>query len=474
MAAGMLSGLFAPKYDDMQQDRRDEESRLQRVATMDPFQQAGYAGLQGARMAGRGLGTAVAGAMGADARPPAEKNMDAVTEAKRQVSELGFDPEDPKSIDEFYKRVIQILQKQGLAAEALAVAREWQTQKRADLRAGNEDKRLQLQNDELARKRERDAANTATARERNRILEQRGALKPETIQLLAEYDGVDPLDANGKFKQDAIVARLNAISAPKGVKFVNAGNRIVMTDSQGNELRTIEVGARPMNEKDEAKAADKDRNLGSAYASAKADYQKQYDAAVALHNHPGLSGITGRIGRLVGEEKEGQLTTAGHLATTAASDTSRAALALWKQVTGTTFLAGLAQLKAASPTGTTGLGAVSNAEGSKVQAAAAALSREQSDADLRKQLAIYIQTLVDSAGRLDAAATGEKVQAIPLRTKPLAGAPAQAAQPPAQPPSAAPAAPSDRVRVKMPDGQVGTIPRANLETAKAKGAVEVK
>jgi hypothetical protein len=187
--------------------------------------------------------------------------------------------------------------------------------------------------------------------------------------------------------------------------------------------------------------------MSSAYAEAKAGYQKQYDAAVALYNSPGLSGITGRFGRLVGEERDGQLTTAGHIATTAASGASRAALALWKQVTGATFLAGLAQLKAASPTGSTGLGAVSNAEGARVTAAAAALSREQDDADLRKQLAIYIQTLVESAGRLDAAANGDKVTPIPLRTSalggaqgvPVAAAPV-AAPSPAATPVAAPAA----------------------------------
>jgi hypothetical protein len=166
----MLTGLFEPKYNDLAQEQNNDDSRMMRVATMDPFQQAGFAALQGGNMMGRGLGEALAGVAGLDTRSPVKRNLDAVEAAKAQVAQLGFDPADPKSIDEFYKRVIQILQKQGLAAEALDVAREWHKQK-------NEDAQTAAKTDEVARKRTRGLQTDARAQERNRILEKKGACR---------------------------------------------------------------------------------------------------------------------------------------------------------------------------------------------------------------------------------------------------------------------------------------------------------
>ena len=73
--------------------------------------------------------------------------------------------------------------------------------------------------------------------------------------------------------------------------------------------------------------------------------------------------------------------------------------------------------------------------------------------------------------------TGEalKIPAKRLAEKPLtAGAKAPRAKPGA--PAPAPAAPDaeKRIRVKMPDGQTGTVPVSQLEEAKAQGAVEIK
>jgi hypothetical protein len=192
--------------------------------------------------------------------------------------------------------------------------------------------------------------------------------------------------------------------------------------------------------------------------------QNTYNAAVRLHNHAGVSGITGRLGRLVGEPS-----MAGQAATTAASAESRAALALWKQISGTTFLEGLQQLRAASPVGSTGLGQVSNIEGDKVQSAAAALAREQDAADFRLNLKIYLGKLAEAAKALAAAAPIDKVTPIPLKEMPLSvlgGKPSERAP-------AAPAA-GGTVRLRLPDGRTGNFPAANVAAAKAAGAVEVK
>lgn len=448
MAAGMLSGLFSSAQRDVRQESLDEESRLQKLADMDPFKAAAYTAYGSAARAGRGLGEAIASVAGADPRTPAKRNLDAVEAAKAEVAKLGFSPDDPKSIDEFYRRVMLILQKQGLALEAADIGREWHTQK-------NQDAKISLQNEELQRKKAKDAASDANAQARNRILEKKGALGAETIQLLAALDAVDPLAPEGEAKKKAILARLNALSAGKGVKFMNLGDRVAVVDAAtGEELRSEAAGARPMSEKDAAKADDKDLAAENAYKEAKASLQAQYDAAVGLYNHPGVEGITGRTGRLVGESG-----VAGQTATTLAGADARGALNLWQQVTGSTFIAALGQLKAASPTGSTGLGAVSDAEGKKVQAAAAALGREQDASEFRQRLATYIQVLEGSSQRLDAAAQTHSIPPIPLQAKPLTG-PAKGRRTPAAPPvaptptaapapsSAAPAAPAAPGREK--------------------------
>lgn len=443
MAAGMIPGFKTPDVIELERLRRqqeaDEATRLERLARMNPFEQARHEGLQSAQMIGRGLGGMIATAAGRDPRSAfqrnvdtAQKNLDAMQAAKEEAAAaFKLDPNDPASVDAFYRQWMSILARKGFPFEAAAVAKEWEAQKR-------QGKQLDLQNEELQRKKARDIATDQRAQERNRILEQKGMLGVETIQLLNRLDLIDPLDPTKQAERDYITKRLNALGAGKGVKFVPLGDRVQIVDAvTGEEIRTETVGqkpAAPMNAKDAAKQDEKNDKAASAYKEAKAAYQNQYDAAVALHNHPGLEGITGRVGRFVGEPG-----TAGQVATTAAGAQARAALNLWQQVTGSTFIAALAQLKAASPTGSTGLGAVSDAEGKKVQAAAAALGREQDAADLRRQLAIYIQTLVDSANRLDATAQAQEIAPIPLAKKPLT-APGKSARPtPTPAPSPAPA-----------------------------------
>lgn len=440
MAAGMLSQIFAPDYSGVQRENQLDDQRLQSIATMDPWQQAGYAMLSGGQMAGRGLGDAVAGAVGVDARTPAQQNLAAVQAAKAQVQKLGFDPSDPNSVDDFYKRVIQILQQQGLVGEAMSVAHEWNTAKLAQKRSDLENSKLGLQADRL-----RQLSNYQNGR--NAILMQKlGSSGSEVVQLLGQLDQMASSGVVDPYRESAIKARIDQLTAGKGggIKIVQAGDHYDVLDPQGNKIGSGDVTSKPLNAQGQQKLDQSNVKLQSGYAEAKAGYQKQYDAAVALYNSPGLDGITGRFGRLVGTEG-----AAGQTATTLASGPTRAALALYKQVTGETFLQGLAQLKAASATGSTGLGAVSNIEGEKVQSAAAALSREQDAADLRQQLAIYIQTLAGSAGRLDAAAQQNGLNPIPLRQQALGGAPAAAPQaapvapqPAAAAPTAAPSAPA--------------------------------
>lgn len=474
--AGMLPGLFAPTYGNLRQDALDEENRLQRVAAMDPFTQAGYAGLQGARMMGRGLGEAVAGAMGADSRSPAQRNVDAIEAAKAEVAKLGFNPDDPKSIDEFYKRVIMILQQNKLPAEALEVAKEWHKQK-------NEDLVTKSKLDEVERKRARDAQQDARTHERNLILEKKGALGSNVLQLLNRYDAIDPNNPNAEFIKNKIVELLNAEVAKgnKGVVFENAGDRIIVRDKGTGAILSVDtVGAKPMDEKSAAKAEEKGATLETAYEQAKLKLQQDYDAAVELYNHPGLKEATGTLAGLAVKGDPNNPGFWNILNRARMSSAGQSAVAKMQQVMGGVFISALTDLKAASKTGSTGLGALTEVEGSKIQNAKAALDPQQQYPSYRANLAQYIKQLQDSGAVLDSGAQRAGVKTLrPLQAKPLQGVQASPTAAPVQPPAPAPSAPpaapqGDRVRVKMPDGQVGTIPRANLDAAKAKGAVEVQ
>jgi hypothetical protein len=428
---GMLGELFSPKARDLRAEEEAEERRLQFQA-QDPFRAAAHAAYTGGAMAGKGLGTLAAGAMGRDARSPAQRNVDAVEAAKAQVSRMGFNPEDPKSIDQFYKQVIAILQKQGLVAEAVAVAKEWNAQKLAT----SKDK---LAVEELERRKRRDLATDARAVERNAILAKKlGKAASPVGKLLDDMDGTtDPV-------RRAHLAKAVENATAGKVQVRDLGDRVELLErnpvtGKWELIREDDKGLTP---RDEEKADDKTATAKQAYSEYMAGLQKQYNAAVELHNHRGVEGITGRWGRWVGEEKNAPWI--GSLASWLSEDDARAALALHDQVTGGTFLAGLAKLKAASKTGATGLGAVSEREGDKVQSDAAALNRIQQAPDYRRQLATYIAEMQGFAARLADGAAADKIPAVPLQTKPLV-APRGGKRPAARP--AAPAAPAPTPKV---------------------------
>lgn len=469
MAKGMLD-LFRSPSQDLRQAELDDENQLAQLSRLDPFQAAAHASYAGARQAGRGLGSAVTAAAGRDPRSPTQKNAAAVQAAKDQVSKLGFDPDKPDSMDQFYRQVVQILQKQGLAAEALAVGQEYHEQKRKR-------QETDIKVDELERKKAADAVKARQADERNKLAQDR--LGKEADPLLRLIDAWEETPIENKPRRDAIKARIDAMTEGKGVIVQDAGDRLVVMDRQGNEIRDIEKGESPDNPATRARREKEAKNAEPAYLEMKAEIQRVYDAAAKLHNHPGVDGITGRLGRFVGEPG-----TFGQTATTAASADARAALALHKQIEGARFLEGLNRLKQASATGSTGLGQVSNIEGEMVRNAAAALDRAQDAPSYRENLKKYIEVVAAFASRLDDAALRDGISPQPLKQVSLR-APGDAPKidpkrTPKPPAAAAPAGGGDRVRVRFPptaehpNGQTGTIPRSQLEAAKRRGAVEVK
>lgn len=462
---GMLGELFQPKVRDLQAEELADERRLQFQAS-NPFTAMAHAAYTGADMAGKGAARAGLALAGEDPRSPAEKNTQAVEAAKAQVAKLGFDMDDPKSMDMFYKSVIQILRGQGLVAEAATVAKEWHAQKQGDIK-------LDLQNQELMRKKAKDEASNELGWARMLQMAQNGIKAGSAVgKILADMD----LEQNQTPERRALLKQqLDKVLDP-GWTAVDRGDRIELRNKQSG--RVIDTAEKAVAPKDKAKDDARAQAASNAYNQALLSLQRQYDAAVELYNMRGVKGMTGRFGRWVGEPEKGLM---NQIATVVSPNDARAAFSKHEQVVGGTFLAGLAVLKNASKTGATGLGAVSEKEGDKVQADAAALNRMQEAPDYRKQLATYIRYMEAFADELAAGAASDGAEELrklarkaltgPSATK---GATAPTAVPPTAVPAAAPAAAGDMVRVIRPDGQVGSIPRANLERALQQGYKEAK
>lgn len=108
------------------------------------------------------------------------------------------------------------------------------------------------------------------------------------------------------------------------------------------------------------------------------------DDVLDPQNAEGLGDVTGFGG-----------TTIGKMLTPAGGDAARVQARL-NQIRGRTFIAGMNALKAASPTGATGLGAASEREGENVIQAQAALDQAQSDEDYANALREYKAALVQA------------------------------------------------------------------------------
>jgi hypothetical protein len=408
MAQGMFSNLFNPRVDPA---IAEDEERLRALAGMKPHEQMGYTSLSGGAQMGQGLGKMAAGLTGRDTQSPTVKRNAALEAAKAEIAQLGAKPDR--------EAMIAILRKHGLLGESLDVGSALTDQ---DATA----ERLRIQAEESARKAKKDVLTDERAKERNAILKTNGV--PEFgkyIQMIE--DAVDPAT------RQLYTERVNQMlgKSGKGIKVVDLGDRVQLVDAATGKPVGAEMdkGSAPLNEKDAAKAAAEEKRQGGAYSKAMAGAQSDYDAAVRLYSHPGVSAMTGAWMRLVGEPG-----AFGQIVTSMTTDAGRAAFELWRQVTGKTFLSGLNALKEASPTGSTGLGQVSNIEGDKVQASMAALGRSQNAADFRLNLKVYIAKLEEAADNMASAAPIDLLKPILLQKKPLTGTDATKA------PAAAPGA----------------------------------
>lgn len=470
MATGMLDALFAPKQKDLLAEERAEEQRLQFQAS-DPFRATAHAVYEGSTMAGKGLGRAAAAAMGGDSRTPSDRQVDAIERAKAEIAAMeDVDFSTPAGVDRYYLGVINILRRNGLPGEAHAAALEWNKHK-------NEAADRGLKVDELNRKKAADEAKAAElkrkneiAAERNKALADRGL--PEIVRIVNAIEKeTDPVS------RDRLVKYANAQieSKKKGVILENAGDRVIVRDkATGEVIGTDIMGEKPMTEQQRDKATRADAGLETAYKAAMLAMQTAYKAAVDLYNSPGLDNLIGKwsgIAAETGPEKGGFAREAAIARLTPAG---QEALSLFNQVQGATFIQALLDLKAAGK-GSTGLGAVSEVEGNKIQAAKGSLWPRQQPESFRRKLADYVSTIEAAANNLAGKAKEDGLSPIHLNivplTGPIRGRAAEPASPTPKP--AEPAAGEPTVRLFHPKTKKPwNILRSKVDEAKRRGFTE--
>jgi hypothetical protein len=449
---GMFDSLKAPAFRDELAAERADSQRMQFMA-QDPFHAGAMTAYEGANLAGEGLARTAAGLMGRDTRTQAERQRGAVAAAKAEMAKMNIDLSTPEGRRAYYQGMQEILRRNGLPVEAHEAAAE-------GMDAENKALDRQTKQNDIDRKALADREKAANAKrkleldaERNAILLKNGM--PNVIKMIEAIDKQE----DGPTR-DRMIAAYNTHleSQKKGITLEQLNDRVIVRDkATGAVLGTDLMGEKPMDPKTRASDAEKKAKFPGAYAAAMAGLQAAYKTAADLHNHPGLDNLVGRITGIAASENTDTETIIGRLTrefmTITRTDAGLSALGLWKQVRGETFIRALKDLKDASPTGASGLGQLSNAEGDKIGSAKANLFSRQNPADFRVELKTYIETIMNAAERLntEAAATmqanpGMNLPLLQLATVPLTGPASKgrkgpAGYPPRQQPPRAPVTP---------------------------------
>jgi hypothetical protein len=478
---GMFGSWF-PSIDQQMKDEAAEERSLQ-WQSENPLRANAYAANRFARDAGEGLARAGAALMGKDTVTPQEHRQAAMQKAGQELAQIGdVDLSDEGAVNKYYKGVIDVLRRNNLPGEAHAAAQEWQMKIK-------EARDAKLKQAEIDRKTAADQLKAKGVEESNRIKAQRNAdLAKMGMPHIAQLIDAAEKQTNPAYKQ-AMIDRINREAKGK-LTVTNAGDEMIVRNELGEIVGVDEVGLNPNTT---ARRGAKDKEAKEAALGGYAEYiaglQRHYDAAVELYNHPGLPGILGRFGRWKGEP--GPLSTMLTVLPGLTSDAALAALGKYDQVAGGAFLAGLAKLKAASKTGATGLGAVSEKEGDKVQADAAALNRYQQPADFRASLQTYLHWIEGHAQRAaqeaanDANALGVATPATGFQERALTVPRGQGGKPTGAPlrsrdgdqpsPNNSPAVPSGAVWMLHPKtGKRMPIKADKVEEAKRRGFKETQ
>jgi hypothetical protein len=434
------------------QEDQDEERRLQFMAG-NPDAARARMSYEMAGLAGKGLAQAGSAMAGLDPRSRTERDVDNVTAAKAAIAELPeVDLTTPAGVDAYYKGVIGALRKHNLPAEAHAASVEWNKERNALTDRNIKQKDLDRKITDDARKHELGVLRIASA-------EQIAAAKNATAADIAD-------------------AKLTAAQLQTGpFKSVDYQDHIEVINRFGEVISSKPKAQKPLSAKDQGKADDAETASRAAYQTDMQGLQTVYKAAADLYNSPGLDELIGKwtgIAAEQGPEKGGPFR---EMFIARLGPRGQEALGLFQQVQGASFIKALKDLKAAGK-GSTGLGAVSEVEGNKIQAANGALFPRQQPESFRRKLAAFIETIEASAHILGTKAQEDKIEPIYLNTVQLTG-PGRRGAPPAEAPTTprpgTGGAQSGEPTVTMTkDGKTRQVYRSKVEEAKRRGYTETK
>ena len=233
-----------------QEDEKQRRDAFNYAQLTNPTQQNLYEIARGGQAMQEGIrglvgtGLSMATGQNVDVRSPGQQRNAAIENAKQQVKGLGFNPDDPKSIDAFYKKVIQVLQSNGLIPEAMEVAKEYQAAKVAQTRA-------QTGVDTLEERVRSNKAKEQLARDK---MAQAG---PEIVQLgnaldnianaLANADPDDPRVAQLTIKYERFLNRMQELAGMNPeIRTQDLGNEVVVYDRKtGEEVKRWTKGQKP-------------------------------------------------------------------------------------------------------------------------------------------------------------------------------------------------------------------------------------
>lgn len=406
-----------------QDEEAADENRLRYLAR-DPFQAAAYTAYGSARDAGRGLATAVGNAMGYDMRSPMQKRREAAESIKATVASAGVQP----GSDDYYRLLVDQFTKHGMLDSANAATQAWEVVKRQRAQTGAYERQNQ--------------PKPASAKDRLTdlywsITEQLAA-DPENAGLLARKAALEKAlglkDAQPKQESADWVLVQPTQFSPGYMYNKRTGERkqiegrIAKGGDAGEEPDSPFADLPPEARKAAERTAGKETAqwLGGDRATALRGVEALRDVQARLESDPDL--VNDPVSSSLPDAMRA-MTASGRAAIQARETVRQAIQATLRATLGAQF---------------------TQQEGESLMARA--YDPRLSAKENIERLDRAIIELEDKISAKDSLASNKR--------------PAQRA--PREPRAGA------KVRVRFPDGQTGTIPRANLPAAKARGAVEVR
>jgi hypothetical protein len=462
MATGMFDTLNASLRAQQRTEDSDEQQNLQFMAA-DPDRARAMTAYGMAGLAGKGLAQVGSVAAGLDPRSRTERSSDARNAAADELKAavVGLTP----GTDEYFKKVIEVLTKHGLVDQANAIQEKWEASKLNTARTGAYARQgvpaplkgkdaLLAKYDDLAAKLQDDPDNEQL----------QGALANVETALKKFYP---EKTVNPPKTHDWQVIPETATSP--GYRF----DRLAPDGNVQPLAGRIAPQPKPLTAQQQLKADEAWKQMKAGYEAAALKTQADYEAAVELFNSPDLEGAVGAFNSAISDTNPSDRGFMTRLFAKTKSPGELRAAALISTVKAGAFLTGFQEIKTAAQAAGAkgaGFGALSDAEGARIQAAKASLDAVQDGAGFRIGLKKYIEQMIAYWNAVSADVETAEIAPKPLREIPLTGGvrgrqqrtaprtPAAPAPAPAAPAAPAPEAPKGREeRWERKDGNLQRV-----------------